>query len=124
MGESQKMIAAVIGVFVVGFVMVGMSKQEDTSAGSAQKAQLITFSAMQQMANQKCPSVIKEKTHSELFFPSSTESDKDTYVTLTWTGEKDDGFKKATCTMRLLESGIGISKLVIDDKVIIDREKK
>lgn len=126
MGESQKLMAAVLGVFVVGFLWVGMGKEEDTSAGAAQKSQLITFAAMQQMANQKCPREIKDRTKSktELFFPSSTDSDKDSYVTLTWIGEQDSGFKKASCTMRLLDSGVGISKLIIDDNVVIDREKK
>jgi hypothetical protein len=124
MSETQKLLIAIVGVFVVGFIWVGAGKEEDTSAGAAQKSQLITYAAMQQMANQKCPREIKERTKSELFFPTKTESDKDTYVTLIWNGEKDDNFKTASCTMRLLESGIGISKLVIDDQVIIDREKK
>lgn len=124
MSEAQKILYAVIGVFVVGFLLVWSSKQEDTSEGSAQKAQLIMYSAMQQAANQKCPRLIKDKTGDELFFATSIDSDKDTYVTLNWVGEPSNHFKKASCTMRLLDSGLGISKLVIDDEVLIDREKK
>lgn len=122
MGESQKIIAAVIGVFVVGFLLVGISKEQESEV-NPEKSKLITYASMQTMANQKCPPLIEEHTGTKVFFPTTVDSDKDTFVTMNWKGENDDKFKTASCTLRLQTSGIGVSKLVIDDKVIIDREK-
>lgn len=123
MGEGQKLIATVIGVFIVGFVMVAMNKGEEPAEVIAERTKLLTFSSMQGMASQKCPNAIKNNTGTEVYFASSNESDKETYVTLTYKGtEKGDKFKTAVCTLAL-ELG-GISKLVIDDKVVIDKTAK
>lgn len=122
MGENQKLMAAVIGIFVLGFVMVGLSKQDESPEIVAERTRLLTFSSMQGMAGQKCPVAIRNETGTEVYFPVSNESDKETYVTLHYKGtEKGDKFKTASCTL-LLELG-GISKLVIDDKVVIDKKK-
>jgi hypothetical protein len=122
MTENQKVMAAVFGVFVVGFIMVGLSKQDESPDMIAARTQLLVLSSMQGMASQKCPLAIKNKTGSEVYFPSSNESDKETYVTLNYKGgEKGDNFKTASCTLTL-ELG-GISKLVIDDEVVIDKKK-
>jgi hypothetical protein len=122
MGENQKLMAAVFGMFVVGFIMVGVSKEDQSPEVLAEKTRLLTYSSMQGMASQKCPLAIRNKTGSEVYFPSSTESDKDTYVTLNYKGtEKGDKYKDASCTLTL-ELG-GISKLVIDGEVVIDKKK-
>lgn len=122
MGESQKIIATVIGVFIVGFIMVGLSKEDESAEVVAQKTKLLTFSSMQGMASQKCPVAIRNKTGGEVYFPSSTESDKETYVTLNYKAtEKDEKFKTASCTLAL-ELG-GISKLIIDGETVIDKKK-
>ena len=120
MSEVQKIAAAIIAVFVVGFVTVGLNKQqskEDSEAASMVR----NYVAMQEMANQKCPAAIKKATGEQVFFPSSTDSDKESYVTMKWVGENADkgGFKNASCTLR--SSLGGISELVIDDKVIIKK---
>lgn len=122
MGDFQKLMIAVVGIFVVGFVMVGMSKNDNDPEVIAQRTRLLTFSSMQGMAGQKCPLAIKNATGTEVYFPVSNESDKETYVTLNYKGtEKGDKFKEASCTL-LLEIG-GISKLVIDGKVLVDKKK-
>jgi hypothetical protein len=36
-----------------------------------------------------------------------------------WVGESDSNFKTASCTLKLAIGGV--SKLVIDDKVLIDK---
>lgn len=119
MGEAQKLMIAVAGVFVVGFILVGNSKQEQTTAQKEAAAQIRTLVAMQEMANQKCPKLILNKTGTQVYFPSKTDTDKNTYVTMEWIGEKDSNFKTASCTLEL--SLGGISHLVIDDEVIIDK---
>ncbi len=122
MGENQKIMAAVFGVFVLGFIMVGLSKQDESPEIVAERTRLLTLSSMQGMAGQKCPLAIKKETNTEVYFPVSNETDKESYVTLHYKGtEKGDKFKTASCTVAL-ELG-GISKLIIDDKIIIDKKK-
>jgi len=119
MGETQKLMIAVIGVFVAGFIMVGVSKDQSTEEKEA-AAQIRALVAMQEMATQKCPKLIENKTGTQVYFPSKTDTDKTTYVTMEWIGEKDANFKTASCTLHL--SLGGVSKLVIDDKVLIDKK--
>jgi hypothetical protein len=122
MGENQKLMAAVFGVFVLGFIMVGLSKQEDSPDMIAARTQLLVLSSIQGMAGQKCPLAIKNHTGSEVYFPTSNETDRETYVTLNYKGgEKGDKFKTASCTVALALGGI--SKLIIDDKVLINKQK-
>jgi len=119
MSQTQIMIAAIAGVFLAGFLLVGSNKQQTTEQKEA-ASMIRALSAMQTMANKKCPALIKEKTGSQVFFPSKTDSDKATYVTLEWIGEKGDNFKTASCTLHINLGGV--SKLVIDGKTIIDKK--
>lgn len=119
MGEAQKLMIAVVGVFVVGFLMVGASKEQSNEEKEA-ASQIRSLVAMQEMANLKCPKLIENKTGTQVYFPSKTDTDKTTYVTMEWIGEKDSNFKTASCTLHL--SLGGVSKLVIDDKVLIDKK--
>jgi hypothetical protein len=122
MGESQKLMAVVVGAFVIAAFMIAMSKQDESPEIVAEKTRLFTFSSMQGMAGQKCPVAIKNATGTEVYFPSSNESDKETYVTLNYKGtEKGDKFKTASCTLTLALGGI--SNLVIDGKTVIDKKK-
>ncbi|HBA65985.1 MAG TPA: hypothetical protein DCZ48_07375 [Methylococcaceae bacterium] len=120
MTETTKIAIAVIGVFVVGFIVVGVSKQESIEEKES-AAMIRTYVAMQEMASKKCPAAIMKETGEQVFFPSETKSDKESYVTYNYQGETD-AFKNASCTLRI-ELG-GISDLVIDDKVIIKKQKK
>ncbi|PPD23400.1 MAG: hypothetical protein CTY18_08540 [Methylomonas sp.] len=120
MSETTKLILAVFGVIITGFVMVGLNKQQSKEEIQA-SSQIRTYVAMQEMANKKCPQAIKQETGEQVFFPSETDSDKETYVTMKWVGETEkSAFKTATCTLSATLGGI--SKLVIDDKVIIEKK--
>lgn len=119
MGESQKLMIAVAGVFAVGFIMVGASKDQSNEQKEA-ASQIRTLVAMQEMANTKCPKLIQNKTGTQVYFPSKTDTDKETYVTLEWIGEKGDNFKTASCTLQ--QQLGGVSKLVIDGEVLIDKK--
>ncbi len=119
MNKTQQMIAAIVGFFVIAFLLVGANKEQTVEQKEA-ASMIRAYSAMQTMANQKCPALIREHTGSKVYFPSRTDSDKATYVTMEWEGEKGDNFKKATCTLHIKIGGV--SKLVIDDKVIIDKK--
>jgi hypothetical protein len=122
MSEIQKIMIAVVGAFVVGFIMVGVSKQEPSIVEKEAAAKIRNHVAMQTMASQKCPDAVKQHTGEQVFFATETLSDKETYLTMKWDGEnaKNGGFKKASCTISA--SLGGISELIIDDKVIIKKK--
>lgn len=122
MSEVQKIMIAVASVFIMGFVLVGLSKEDQTPEQMEAAAKIRGMVAMQMMANEKCPQKIKEATGEQVFTTSETESDKETYLTLKWVGENanNGGFKHASCTLHA--SLGGISELIIDDKVIIKKK--
>ncbi|MFW5443560.1 MAG: hypothetical protein ACKE51_04535 [Methylococcaceae bacterium] len=120
MSNAQKMIAAVIGVFVVGFLLVGGNKEQTVEQKEA-AAMVRAVAGMQGMAHKKCPRLIKQHTGSQITsLVTNQKTDKATYLTLEWTGEEGDNFKKAVCTLSSTRGGV--SKLVIDGKVIIDKD--
>jgi len=124
MNNVQKLMVAVVGVFIVGFLMVGSNKEESNEF-KANAAMVRAVTAMQSMANKKCPSAIKQATGDVVYFATDTDTDKETYVSLTWDASKTAdkySFKKAKCTLHLTVGGI--SKLVIDGKTIIEKEVK
>jgi hypothetical protein len=122
MSETMKIVIAVIGVFVAGFIMVGVSKEKPSVEQMEAAATIRNYVAMQNMANQKCPALIKKETGEQVYFPSESKSDKETYITMIWEGEntKTGGFKKASCTLHAVLGGI--SELIIDDKVVIKKK--
>ena len=122
MSETMKIVIAILGVFVAVFVMVGVSKDEPSDAQKEAAAGIRNYVALQTMANEKCPVAIKKETGEQVFFPTETKTDRETYITLIWDGEniKTGGFKKAACTLHA--SLGGISELIVDDKVIIKKK--
>lgn len=126
MGEissSQKIMIAVVAVFVMGFIMVGSNKdQSDDDRKTA--AMIRDMANMQRIAGKKCPELIEQHTGTQITsLVSGTKTDKSSYLTLEWTGEKGDNFKKASCTLSVLDSGgFGISDLIIDGKELINRD--
>jgi hypothetical protein len=122
MSETQKIMMSVAAVFIMGFILVGASKEDQTVDQMESAAKIRAIVAMQTMANEKCPLKIKEATGEQVFITSETETDKETYLTLKWVGENADkgGFKKASCTLNSTLGGI--SELIIDDKVIIKKK--
>jgi hypothetical protein len=115
MGKKQHIIIAVAGVLALGFILFAVNKQQSNHEPAPQVPSLV---AMQGMANQKCPKLIQNKTGTQVHFPSKSDTDQKTYMTLEWTGGKGANFKTASCTL-LFSSG-AVSKLVIDDQVVID----
>jgi hypothetical protein len=123
MNKTMQIVLAVAGFFVVGFIMVGASKEEQTVAEKEASSMIRNYVAMQTMASNKCPEAIKTATGEQVYFPKETKSDKDTYITLIWVGEDSKkGFQKASCTLHAALGGI--SELVIDDKTIIKKQLK
>ncbi len=121
MSETQKIMYAVIGAIVIGFLVVASSKEKPTNEQMEAAAMVRNYVAMQEMANEKCTKLVTEKTGEQVYFPSETLSDKETYITYKWVGDGPKSkFKTASCT---LHSSIGgISELIIDDKVLIQKK--
>ena len=124
MNGTQKLMAAVVGLFVVGFFMVGSNKTQ-TVEQQENAAMVRATAQMQRMANLKCPRAIKKFTGDQTYFPTSTPTDHQTYVTMVWDASKTEdkySFKLAECTVH--ETVGGISKLVIDGETKIEKEVK
>ncbi|MEY3106046.1 MAG: hypothetical protein RIT35_207 [Pseudomonadota bacterium] len=122
MSETMKIMLAVFGVFIAGIILVGLSKEEPSVAQKEAASSIRNYVNMQTMANEKCPAEIKKVTNEQVYFPSETKSDKESYITIIWLGEnvKTGGFKKASCTLHAVLGGI--SELIIDDKIIIKKK--
>ncbi|MEQ1545078.1 hypothetical protein [Methyloglobulus sp.] len=121
MSESAKLAIAVVGAILVGFALVGLNNQQSTEQKES-SAMVRNYFNLQTMATEACPKAIKDATGEQVYFPSETDSDKDSYITLKWVGEKKGGFKKASCTIKSVMGGI--SELIIDDKAVIQRKSK
>ncbi|NOU44699.1 MAG: hypothetical protein HOO87_14295 [Methyloglobulus sp.] len=123
MSESMKLAIAVVGAILIGFLMVGLNKQQSNDQKES-SAMVRNYFNLQTMATEACPKAILEATGEQVYFPSETESDKENFITLKWVGEKSQkgGFKKASCTVRSVMGGI--SELMIDDKAVISRKPK
>ena len=117
MSDISKGLAAIVGVFVIGFLIVGTSEKSEEEKQS--DSMVAGYASMSQMASNKCPAAIKSQIGQSVYFPSETESDKQSYITMTWKGGEKDNFKLITCTFTRAIGGI--SKLVIDDKTIISK---
>ncbi len=121
MSETTKLAIAIVGAILVGFALVGLNNQQSTEQKES-SAMVRNYFNLQTMATEACPKAIKDATGEQVYFPSATESDKDSYITLKWVGENKAGFKKASCTIKSVMGGI--SELIIDDKAIIQRKSK
>ncbi len=120
MSSTQKIIIAIVAAFGAGFLLVGVNKNESPENKEA-AAMIRAISNMQTMAHKKCPALVKKHTGGKLdSFVTNKETDNATYLTLEWLGDKDDPYKKVSCTLSVTLGGI--SKFVIDDEVIIDKD--
>ena len=119
MSEATKLMWAVVGVFVIGFVVVAFNKMGESPEKVEAQATMRNYVAIQQMANQKCPAAILKETGEEVYTTSEPPvTDHETYITLKWKGEKK--FKEASCTLH--GSLGGISELIIDGKTLIKKQ--
>jgi hypothetical protein len=120
MSETQKLMYAVIGAIVIGFITVGLSKEKKSPEQMEAASMIRNYVAMQEMATPKCTKAIMDNTGEQVYFPSETQSDKETFITLKYVGEEKGGFKTASCTLH--SSLGGISELIIDGKQIIKKK--
>lgn len=120
MSESAKTMLAIVGVIVVGFVLVGLSKQQTTEE-KENAAMVRNYYNLITMASDVCPKTIKKETGIQVLNHTSIDTDKDTYMTLIWDSEDaaKEGYKKISCKIESAKGGI--VELIVDDKSIIKR---
>ena len=116
MTKTTQLIASIVGFILVGYLVVGTSEKSDEEKKN--DALISGYAAMSSMASKKCPKAIKEHTQQNAYFPTSTDTDRTTYMILKWENQTGK-FKNATCYFERAQGGI--SKLEIDGKIIIER---
>lgn len=120
MSESAKVMLAIIGAIAVGFVLVGLSKQQ-TVEEKENAAMVRGYYNLITMATDICPKAIKKEIGKEVYNHTGIDSDKETWMVLKWEGldPNKDGFGKASCRIETAKGGI--TELTIDDKTIVKR---
>jgi flagellar basal body-associated protein FliL len=110
MSEVTKILIAFVLVMIVGGIIIatsGVSKEKQAS-----NAVLTHYSNMSRMAGIQCPIAVLKHTGEKAYVRfGNAESDKETYITLTYKGEKK--FSTATCTIDRLGK---VTKVVVDGK--------
>lgn len=115
--ESQvvKSLIAVFAVMVVGFIIVGTTKETEQEKQSG--AFLMASSLLSNLALDKCSAAVKQETGVNPYTPSESESDHRLFVRLVWNNLGT--VKRAECRYVMDQ---GITLLKIDDRVAIERE--
>ena len=116
MSNVTKGILAVVGFFLIGFLIVGTSEKSEEEK---KNESLVTgYGTLSRITTMRCKAEIKKHTGANVYFPSETKSDKSSYLTLIWKDNKE-GFKNAECTFT--RSKGAITNLVIDGKTYISK---
>lgn len=115
--ESQvvKSLIAVFAVMVVGFIIVGTTKETEQEKQSG--AFLMASSLLSNLALDKCSAAVKQETGVNPYTPSESESDHRLFVRLVWNNLGT--VKRAECRYVMDQ---GITLLKIDDRVAIEKE--
>lgn len=115
--ESQfvKAFLAVAAVMVVGFVIVGTTRETEQEKQSG--AFLMASSLLSNLALDKCSAAVKQEVGVNPYTPSESESDHRLYVKLIWNNLGNT--KQAECRYVMDQ---GITFLRVDEKVVIQKE--
>lgn len=113
-GEMAPVTKALIafGLFmVVGFIIVGTTKESDTDK---LKATFVHASSIiSKMALEKCTEAVYAQTNERVYNPTDSSSDQNTFVELTW--RTNGAVKEAICRY---EQGVGITLLKYNGRVL------
>jgi hypothetical protein len=116
MSPVTQAIAGLVVVIIIGFIIVGMSEQSPEEQMA--QAFLRSGSMLNQYAHEKCREAVEKEVKTNIFSPTDSSSDQETFVSLTWTGVQGK-FDKATCKYVKTK---GIVSLVVNGKTIIAKE--
>ena len=110
--EVTKILIAFVCVMVVGGIIIATSGV--TEEQKASNAVLMQYNNLSRIAQYQCPRVILKHTGEKPYVVNNSDSDKQTYVTLTYKG--DNEFSESICTVGRLGK---VAKLLVDGKKII-----
>ncbi|MFZ4700052.1 MAG: hypothetical protein ACOYMG_08355 [Candidatus Methylumidiphilus sp.] len=115
--ESQviKALIAVVAVMVVGFVIIGTTKETEQEKRSG--AFLATSSLLSSLALDKCTAAVKQEIGDNHYSPSESDSDRTAFVKLVW---NNIGTTKRVECRYVMDQGITL--LQIDDHTVIKKE--
>lgn len=111
MSPATQAILLFAGFFVVGFIIVGGSKEtpeEKMARSFMQASNMLDYSA-----REKCAAAVYEKTGERVYAPSESGSDRQNWVELTWRG--NGKIKEAFCRY---ESANGITLFKINGETV------
>jgi|GEM_PF-494727 hypothetical protein len=116
--ESQafKLLLAFVGIMVVGFVIVGTTRE--TQQEKVQGAFLQTANMLGSLALDKCSSAVKEQVGESPYTPTESSSDHMSYVNLVWKGSIGTA-SEAECRY-VMDQGIVL--LRVDDRILIRKQ--
>ncbi len=109
MSEVTKILIAFVCVMVVGGIIIATSGVSDEQKAS--NAVLTHYSNMSRIAQYQCPKAILKHTGEKAYIVSNTDSDKETYVTLSYDGSEK--FSKASCSIDQFGK---VTQVVVDGK--------
>ena len=108
MSELTKLIYGFVGVMIVGFGIVYFSKE--TEQDKAGQALLMSGNMLNAYARESCTQAGEAKAGTRLYMPSETQSDGNSYVSLTW-NYTNNGDHVLTCRY---ERDKGITEMTLD----------
>ena len=116
MSPVTQAIAGLVVVFIIGFIIVGTSGQspEEQMAQSF----LRSGNMLNKHADEKCREAVEKEVKANIFSPTDSSGDQETFVILSWKGTQGK-FDMATCKYVKAK---GIVSLVVDGKTIIAKE--
>ena len=116
MSPVTQAIAGFVVVFIIGFIIIGMSGQSQEE--QVAQAFIRSGNMLNRQAQEKCKEAIEKEVKTNIYSPTDSSSDRESFVSLTWTGAQGK-FDKAECKYVKTK---GIVSLVVDGKTIIAKE--
>lgn len=110
MSQVTKALIAFACVMLVGFIIVGTTKE---SATDKLEATFIHSSMLSKSALEKCSNTLYSRTKERVYNPTESSGDQNTFVELTW--RTSGAVKEATCRY---EQGVGITSLTFNGQKI------
>jgi hypothetical protein len=116
MSNVTKIIIAVVGVFAIGFLVVGTSEKSDQQMQA--EAFVSDYASLTKHAHMRCKAAAKKYTGVDFLPSPEVETDKSSYMVLKWKDGKE-AFDTAECTFT--RSKGGMTKFVLNGKTVYSK---
>jgi hypothetical protein len=115
--QPFKLLAAFIGVMIVGFGIVAMNKE--TPQEKQQGVLLQTSSMLTSLGTDKCTEAVRSQLGTHPYKPDVSDSDRMAYVNLKWNNAGGTG-KQVECRYVLNE---GVTLLKVDGATVLEKDR-